>query len=198
MNNKIYNRDSIAMKIFFKFLGLQYCPFLLFDTQDFAIKKILQNKIKLVKKDKDNDESYANLICYKWQKETRKPQLYILYVNDEIGYGLFADQNFCIDDFVGEYCGTVTSKYTEISHCYNVNYYDNNSNVIIAPRKIGNELQFANHSKDANVKWQTIVGNDNKYHIIFVAIKNISENEQILVDYGDKYWEALKIEAKIL
>ena len=189
LNIKIYNKDIISIKNFFKTLGLQYCPFLIFDKNDFAVKKrINNNKIKLTIKEQEK-ESYANMINYKWKKETLNPELYILYINDKVGYGLFANQNFGIGDFIREYCGTVTSKREECSKYYCYDYFDDKSNIIIAPRKTGNELQFANHSEYPNVDWKTIIGNDNKYHVIFVAIKNIEKDEQILVDYGENYWK---------
>jgi SET domain-containing protein len=65
---------------------------------------------------------------------------------------------------------------------------------VISPRKYGNELQFANHSfTKCNVEWDDIIGLDGYIHIIFVAIKKIMCNDEILVNYGEKYWSDIRI-----
>jgi hypothetical protein len=170
----ISNQDKKEMINFFKKLRLKYCPYLLFrNNVDTKPKKKISKK-------------YSNLICYK-NSYKLQPNLYIKYIGKNIGHGLFADQNFKKGDFIGEFCGTVTSKPHSSSDDYNYSYDD--VDLVIAPRKIGNELQFANHSENPNVDWKHIVGKDQKVHVIFVAIKNIKKNDQILINYGEDYWK---------
>jgi hypothetical protein len=194
-NINISNKNFIDIKNFFKSLDLKYCPYLLFDMNDRNVKKRIEKIVYLVEKEKTKKDLYANLLSYRGKMEREKPLLNISFISDKIGYGLFAGQNFDTGDFVGEFCGTVTSNYDESSKNYGYNYFNDDSDILIAPRKIGNELQFANHSSHKNnVVWETIVGNDDKYHVIFVAKKNITEREQILVDYGEEYWKTLGID----
>jgi SET domain-containing protein len=202
-NVNISNKNFIDLKSFFKSLGLKYCPYLLFDMADRNVKKRVEKIRTLTEKEKTKKDLYAHLLSYKGQMERKKPLLTISFISYKIGYGLFAGQDFYIDDFVGEFCGTVTSNYDESSRNYGYNYFsavniighdNDDSDILIAPRKIGNELQFANHSSNKNnVKWETIIGNDDRYHVIFVATTNIKKGEQILVDYGEEYWQILGI-----
>jgi SET domain-containing protein len=188
-NDKIINKNVIQLKNFFKLLDLSYCPHLLFDTGDYRIKNRL-NKIYPSKNDLEKSEPYANKLNYKGHREIKKPELSIQRISKEFGYGLFAEQDFEIHDYIGEFCGTVTINYDSTSNNYNYNYFNDDSGIVIAPRKVGNELQFANHSYKPNSCWTTIFGSDGKYHVIFVAKTNIKKNDQILVDYGEEYWKA--------
>ncbi len=184
------------MKKFFASLNLTYCTHLLFDQNDLYTQRYIQKIIDLSDQDIINKKIYSGQINYKGYVEKKKPLLKIDYISKEVGYGIFAEQEFNKDDFIGEYCGIVTSNYHESSKNYNYKYFsaiNEEENIFIAPRKIGNELQFVNHSNNPNVEWKTIVGNDDKYHVIMVAIKHIKKEEQILVDYGKEYWDILGI-----
>jgi hypothetical protein len=183
--NIISNQNKEETEKFFSSLGLKYCSYLIFDKKD---KKVINNK-KINKKNKKINEKYAKLLCYKNQKN-KLPKLYIKFISDDLGFGLFANQSFQKDDYIGEFCGIVTSNPDSSSDNYSYSYIDN-TDIVIAPRKTGNELQFANHSKEnANVNWKHIIGLDNKEHVIFVATKEIKKDEQILIDYGDDYWKS--------
>jgi hypothetical protein len=182
--NPISNQNKEEIKRFFLSLGLKYCPHIIFDDKD---ENIANNK-KINEKNKKINKKYAKFLSYE-NKKTKLPKLYIKFISDDLGFGLFADQNFKKDDYVGEFCGTITSNPDPSSDNYNYSYLDD-TDIVIAPRKIGNELQFANHSKNANVDWKHIVGIDNKEHVIFVAVNAIKKGEQILIDYGDDYWKS--------
>jgi hypothetical protein len=190
------NNNPIGMKKFFNSLNLTYCPYLTFDSNDLYTQRYIQKIIDLKEQDVINKNLYSGQINYKGYVEKKKPLLKIDYISEQIGYGVFAEQEFNQGDFIGEFCGTVTSNYDESSKNYNYKYFsaiNEEENIFIAPRKTGNELQFVNHSNNPNVEWKTIVGNDNKYHVIMIAIKHIKKGDQILVDYGKEYWETLGI-----
>lgn len=182
--NSISNQNEEEIKRFFSSLGLKYCSHTIFDDKD---ENVTSNK-KINKNNKKINKKYAKFLCYE-NKKSNLPKLYIKFISDDLGFGLFADQNFKKGDYVGEFCGTITSNPDPSSENYNYSYIDD-TDIVIAPRKIGNELQFANHSKKANVDWKHIVGLDNKEHVIFVAVNEIKKGEQILIDYGDDYWNS--------
>lgn len=194
------NNNPISMKKFFQSLNLNYCQRLLFDSNDLYLTRILNNLdpiSNMSEEEKQIKKLYACKINYKGYVEKIKPLLKIEYISDTIGFGVFAEEEFYIGDFIGEFCGTVTSKYDESTTNYKYNYFsaiNEIDDIFIAPRKIGNELQFVNHSNNPNVEWKTIIGNDNKYHVIMTATQNIKKGEQILVNYGKQYWENLDID----
>jgi SET domain-containing protein len=194
-NSNILNNNPIEMKKFFRSLDLIYCPYLFFDTKDYHIRNrifnIAENNINIIEK----SELYSDKINYQGDKNKKHPILSIKFISDDIGYGLFAEQNFEKNDYVSEFCGKVTINYDKQSQGYNYNYFGDDSEIVIAPRKIGNESQFVNHSYDPNVEWTTIIGTDKKYHVLFVANKDIQKGEQILVNYGEEYWKNIGYDA---
>jgi hypothetical protein len=179
---QISNQKTKLMQDFFKDVGLTYCSYSIFDDKD---KEEIDNNAT---KNKSPNKKYAKHLCYGPQSINHPlPKLHIKYISKEIGFGLFTDQNFKKHDYIGEFCGTITSNPDPSSEHYNYSYIDD-SDIVIAPRKIGNELQFANHSVTANVKWKHIIGHDGYEHVIFIATRQIVKGEQILVDYGENYW----------
>lgn len=175
------------IKNFFKSLDLIYMPYLMFDKKDYILKYKLSNY------DLSNKNKHEEFINYNGNK-FKNNKLEIKYISPTIGYGLFACYEIKINDIIGEFCGTVTSNPDDISKCYNCSYFENDYETVISPRKIGNEMQFINHSDNPNCDWLRVIGNDNKYHILIVAIKDITIDEQLLINYGDEYWKALNIQ----
>jgi SET domain-containing protein len=190
------NNNPIGMKKFFNELGLIYSSYLTFDQNDLYTQRHIQDIKDLSENEIECKKLYADKINYKGYVDKKKPLLEVLHISEYFGYGVFAGQDFDCCDFVGEFCGIVTSNYDPSAINYKYNYFsavNEIDDIFIAPRKIGNELQFVNHSDSPNVEWKTIVGYDNKYHVIMVATRKIDKGEQILVDYGKEYWEVLGI-----
>ncbi|ATZ81063.1 lysine methyltransferase [Bodo saltans virus] len=182
-----YNWKYTEIKKFFKSLNLVYTPYLLFEN-NYYVNNELKNNIN-----KHDKSLYSKLLCYNGKPFVKKPKLSIRYISNEIGYGLFAEQDFEEKDFVGEFCGTVTNSPPKESDKYNCSYKFE-STLVIAPRKYGNEMQFANHSSvKNNVDWDNTNGDDEHIHIILIAIKKIKCGDEILVNYGESYWTQLGI-----
>jgi hypothetical protein len=181
------------IKKFFKSLNLIYNPYLIFDKEDTQVQNKIKNII-LTNEYLESQQKYANFINYNGVCNVKNSKLEIRYVSQNMGFGLFSAQNFKQDDYIGEFCGVVTSKHNEISEHYDYNYFNDKSNIAIAPRKTGNEMQFINHSYNPNCDWLKIIGFDNKYHIIIIAVKEIKIGEQIYINYGEEYWKTRNLE----
>lgn len=116
----------------------------------------------------------------------------ISWVNDQIGYGLFADEDLPSGAYIGEYCGFVRRlsrfHHDENSFClhYPTIFWSFEYFVVDALNE-GNELRFMNHSSEPNVEPFSAVDR-RLLHQIFLTSKPVSKGEQLLFDYGSDFW----------
>ena len=95
----------------------------------------------------------------------------IRYINDTIGYGLFANRTFKEGQLVGEYTGEVTVSYfykKPPPGDYVLGKRGFLYNVFIDASKMGNQTRFINHSYTPNLRQKS----DSK-RIFFYATKKI-------------------------
>lgn len=121
----------------------------------------------------------------------------VRFINDKIGYGVFAEADIAKDQFVGEYTGRVMdlkdikdTKYTW-GYFTGHNKYGKSIDTSLDAGPAGNEMRFVNHDYKPNVKMQYII-QDGKWHVCYVAIAPIKKGEQLLVDYGKRYWSGTR------
>jgi len=111
-------------------------------------------------------------------------------------YGVFATRDWGKYEIIGCYCGEIKSNN---GGKYVANLYTSRSGNewTIDSEKEGNETRFINDyrniSKEKNVSFEKTIIN-NQRMILIVVIKNISEGEEILSDYGDDYWKYIKLD----
>ncbi len=148
---------------------------------------------------KENRQEFLNLDA-RYGKDidsSRIAPVYIQKIDDKIGYGLFALKNLKKGDFIGEYtgvireCEEVTETFDDGSYetDFSWDYPDETGKVIleINGRLNGNELRFVNHDKNDNLAVEHTL-HDGQWLIFFVANRDISTGEQLLVSYGEEYW----------
>lgn len=117
----------------------------------------------------------------------------VRFINDAIGYGVFAEADIEPGQLVGEYTGRIintkdlqTSKY---SWDYPVDH-DQVGNLIktsLDAADAGNEMRFVNHDFKPNAEVQ-FIPQGGLWHVCYVATRLIKKGEQILTNYGTKYW----------
>lgn len=130
-------------------------------------------------------------------KKRAKADLYIDKTVDK-GYGLFANKFISCGDFIGVYIGVIREEDEFVP--YDENGFDTDyawdfpddsldlPNLEINAKYHGNELRFANHDKEPNLRVEhTLV--DNMWYIFFLADKDILKDEELTISYGDAYWE---------
>ncbi len=126
--------------------------------------------------------------------------IYIKKIDDDIGFGVFAAENIESDAFIGEYAGVVqiSGKYT---HCFqsesgyesDYSWYfpdklEDAPPLEINGRFAGNEMRFVNHGHSPNLRVEHTL-HQNLWIIFFVAARDIEEDEELLIDYGEAYWQ---------
>lgn len=118
----------------------------------------------------------------------------IKWLDDEVGYAVFARKNFNSGDVIGFYAGKLTHRSNNPN--YTVEFCDPlYENYCIDAQTMGNPTRFFNHAEeeDANVKLIEYYYKGIPY-IMLVAKKEIEAEDQFLFDYGEEYWKGMNIQ----
>lgn len=185
----------------------------------FGIRYIEHNEItekRLVKWDITQDHEYSinPALNERYEKKYKNQieqgyhaPMYIKYINKIIEYGAYAESFIKRGDMVIEYTGIV-----EIDNIFdedNLYLWDYPTIFVdtvpgkkrrkkvkfcINAEKVGNYARFINHShrKYQNVGIR-IVPCNGKWHVLYIAKKDINPGEQLLTYYGMGYWRDRKI-----
>jgi hypothetical protein len=118
----------------------------------------------------------------------------IRWIDETLGYGLFAEQDIEAGGYIGEYTGVVRRRslffrdHNEYCFSYPTSDVSYRKHIIDAKEQ-GNELRYANHSQDPNCEPRCVLL-DGILHIIVRAIKDISAGVQITYDYSHHFWQS--------
>ena len=194
MSNELY-RTKDEIRDFFKENNIQYQERTSVKWKPILKKRLYNSDYYLENQEcfEDITEEYELKIL-----ECDMPPLYIRRVSEAIGYGVFADKLIKKEDFIGEYAGVIQlsdpdSFDEENNHGYETDYTwyyldDSYPDLEINGRFVCNEMRFVNHSANANVDVEhTII--EGQWIIFFKAARDIKKDEEILISYGEAYWE---------
>lgn len=132
-----------------------------------------------------------------WEK--RDPtNITVVWVNEDIGYGVITNRHLQVGDFIGEYTGDVrrvSRLYPQIN-AYCVEYptrsrWLGRKRFIIDAQHCGTLLRYVNHSNDPNLegKW---VYDRGLLHLLFYAKKEVPRGFELTIDYGTAFWQHRK------
>ncbi len=167
-------------------------------TTDDSLKEILDNHNVFDDEEYLKDKTYYDEMTglYRWYIEQggeNDRRFSCRYAGREKGYGIFADLDIQKDSVIGVYTGLISnqSDNTDYTWEYASNPMADSEQIEIGldSRVFGNFLRFVNHDDDPNTE-SLAVPYKNRWHRIYVAIKNIAANEEVTVSYGDHYWSA--------
>ena len=138
---------------------------------------------------------YAPLI-----EDSRMAPVYIRRIDGKVGYGLFAGTDLENDAFIGEYTGVIQEAEEDAGRelaaggfesdysWYYLEEIEQAPNLEINGRFEGNELRYVNHSNDPNIDVEHVLI-DGYWVLFFKAAREIKADEQLLISYGEAYWE---------
>jgi SET domain-containing protein len=121
------------------------------------------------------------------------PLVSIEFMDPEVGFGVFSMQRIPSCAYVGEYTGVVkarTRKYVR-NKVYCVRYGAwklGGKKFIIDAEKQGNFTRFINHSFNPNLSLQSVYWRG-MFRMIFIALREIEEGEQLTFNYGPLFWK---------
>lgn len=128
--------------------------------------------------------------------ENYRAPIYIQWIDDVVGYGVFAQELIKKDEFIVEYTGVVYSSVDDSTYAWKYPCVPGGFGVakrtfMIDGRLCGNEGRFVNDPLDPkaiNVKLGLVYVNG-CYHVVYLAARDIEPGEQLLVSYGEDYWK---------
>lgn len=178
---------------FSHFFEAHYYPHLHFKTPQFLHQKLREAPLLIsytpvgygVRKD---GKKYRQEIATGYVADT-----VIRWIDEEIGYGLFAGVDFREGDYIGEYTGNVRQVkrlYKDLnSYCfhYPTRWFSWNYTVIDSIDQ-GNETRFINHSEMPNLQPRWLYDRG-LMHLVFIAAKFIPKGTQLTFNYGKDFWE---------
>lgn len=116
-------------------------------------------------------ESYIDDI-----KNKRAANVYIKYVNDKCGYGVFAAQDIPALHIIAEYTGIVRKRgFSKVKNDYEYAWgFPPPTKFLIDGKNAGNFTRFINHNDDHNVE-MIYIPVEGRWHLAYVAKKPIKK-----------------------
>ncbi len=120
------------------------------------------------------------------------PRVSICWINNQVGYGLFAEEDIAAGSYVGEYTGIVRKNDrwyvpTVNNYCYEYPVIDEIGRNFVIDATEGCFTRFINHSFSPNLK-AAYLFHDGFFHLIFLALSSIKRGDQLTFHYGRSYW----------
>lgn len=175
---------------------LEHTPYPIFET-----KEVLDEVLSLISKAKEEDKIPSEKIWMGiyFDKEiasATNPPLSIRKIDDEVGFGVFADQKIPPCTYVGEYTGIVMQRsmkdLKDKLHCLRFPTWEGKKNYCIDAEKQGNFTRFLNHSAKPNLGVQSVYWRG-LARMIFISLKEIKQGSQLTFDYGPIYWKTTQM-----
>ncbi len=119
------------------------------------------------------------------------PDIEIRYINETLGYGVFAARDFAKMEFIAQYSGIVRkSRRSDRTNAYCFEY--TLANGIKTPYTVDAQDQggigrLINHSEVPNLQ-SSLATIDFINYIVLITSKPIKNGEQLCYDYGPDYW----------
>lgn len=120
------------------------------------------------------------------------PKISIRFINEQVGHGVFAEENLKADRYIGEYTGIVRENVRIYfvplnNYCYQYPVLDRTGRHFVIDATKGNFTRFINHSYTPNLK-PVYAFIDGFYHLILISLRAIRKGEQLSYEYGPQYW----------
>jgi len=114
------------------------------------------------------------------------------WIDEEMGWGVFAKRDFQSMEFIAEYSGIVRGRRKgdeENSYCFEYLLLpDVPTDYLIDAEMQGGVSRYINHSSSPNLS-SSMVLCDGVTHIILYTKQTIKAGEQLFYDYGPEYWK---------
>ncbi len=151
----------------------------------------------LIRKTFLGDEMRA--LALKYQKELKEgwvANVTVQWINQTMGFGLFADEDLPKSTYIGEYTGHVHryNPFQPTNTAYSISYPQmpwTLQKYLIDAEKGGNETRFINHAQEPNLEVNSVCDRG-LMRIIFVTKRAVKSSEQLTFDYGAAYWRHRK------
>ncbi len=179
---------------FEKLMGIVYIQALQFKEADF-LSDVQRKCLKMLAKNKlDRKQKWLGVYFSKEIISCVYPEFSIRFINEIIGYGVFAEKEILANTYIGEYTGDLRKRtfWEDKKNKYLFEYYLGElmtSKYLIDAQERGNHTRFINHSDYPNVEPIAVIA-EGILRIIFFSKRKIAPGEQLCYDYGEGYWNS--------
>lgn len=191
--NSDQKRHTISLREFEDKLKIEYIDHLEFEHPDYLRWIVFKCQKQLKKANARKMNRWALALHKKAILTPRYDHIYIRYIDNVLGYGVFANRDLPALTYIGEYTGVVTRRSPKKTRFndYVFGYMagPKGTPFIIDAKSKGNFTRFVNHSDSPNMnsRW-VIVGGVTR--IIVFTNEFIPKGEQLTYDYGKYYWRS--------
>jgi uncharacterized protein len=131
-----------------------------------------------------------------FQKEIQDPivpPVRLRWIDEKIGWGVFAEEDLKTMTYIGEYAGIVRRKKksdTKNAYCFQYSIVNGESTkYTIDAQDQGGIVRFINHSKTPNLM-SDLATYQNLSHVVIFTSRLIKKGEQLCYNYGSDYWKS--------
>lgn len=172
--------------------GARYAPQVEFE--DFDLLAWIVRKSLALQKCRALTERQLWLGTY-FQKEllaSQLPEVSLRWIDDEIGWGVFAERDFQSMEFIAEYSGLFRRRRRgddQNAYCFECPLIrGESSRFLIDARDFGGISRYVNHSDAPNLEsaLATVLGMP---HVLLLTSRCIKKGEELRYDYGADYWK---------
>lgn len=183
---------SLTVEEFEKTFNLVYRPFLVFESYT-QLVEVIRSCPYLLRSQRLAKENYEWGRLYSKELATGTiADVSIRWINESMGYGVFAEADIPEGSFIGEYTGVVRRLYRRYpnpnAYCFryptrlwSLKYF------AIDALHESNVLRFINHSDRPNLLPLCAVDRRLLHQLLF-ANRLIPKGQQLTFDYGPDYW----------
>ncbi|KAI8895432.1 hypothetical protein BC833DRAFT_601349 [Globomyces pollinis-pini] len=130
-------------------------------------------------------------------KSDHMKKMVIKWSSKETGFGIFAKQDLVKDTILGSYTGKVNFGFGNADYVWAIPTklipvdpsQGKEIELGIDSSQAGNYLRFINHHDTGFNCKAILVPFDNRWYILYVTIRDIQKGEELLTNYGTKYFE---------
>lgn len=182
------------MRQLFEKLGLHYAAHTIFSKEcDVFRETKLTDYAQYADFEKVPEDTF-------WQfsqliKDGHKAPIYVKWVSDEVGYGVFASEDIPAGTLIAEYTGVVQLKESVENRTWSWKYPMRGQFIERFPEKVsldggiyGNETRFINHSDENNAS-TAFIHNGIAWVMCYFSKKAIPKDQEVLANYGKRYWK---------
>lgn len=200
----LFEKDKIPLSLaeFEKLTGAKWLDELAFESE--KLKAKIKKKISRYEKG-GKFSVYQRWLGVYFEREILEktsPKLSIRWIDDKLGWGVFAEQDIKRNTLIAEYTGTVRKRtLRDKKNAYCFEYLlakEKKTPYTIDALNWGNISRYINHSNTPNcVSALATLGPLS--HILILTAEFIPRETQLCYDYGEDYWASRKdhIELKL-
>ena len=182
----------LTISQFYTYFQVHYVPTLYFESYDF-LQMTINNCPWLLQKSYLGRENRALGLRHREDLFSGDhAAIYIKWIDETLGFAVFAKQDIEAGSFIGEYAGKVRQlhRFRNDQNSYCLHYptrFLSWNYLAIDALEFGNEMRFVNHSDTPNLKAYCLVDRG-LLHMALFANQNISQGSELTFDYGKDFW----------